>query len=96
MAGVSGPSIGLNAQMRTCIATAQAKVDGTTTCRGSTENFIGFGYSATSQEPLPQDFSDTGNTVEVTRAIVELQEPTYTAIPGNTLDETLLWATPAP
>lgn len=96
MAGISGPAIGTNTQMRTCIATAQAKIDGATTCRGSTENFIGFGFDATSQEPLPADFSAANNTVEVTRAIAAEQEPTYTAIPGNTLDETLTWVDTTP
>ena len=97
MAGISGPAIGTNAANINPIG-GQSKVvlDGAAVGRGSLENFIGFGYDATSQEPLPVDFSAANNTVTVGRTLQPQQEPTYTAIPGNTLDETLLWATPTP
>lgn len=97
MAGISGPSVGLNTANPNPIGgTAKVTVDGAAVGRGSLENFIGFGFDATSQEPLPADFSAANNTVTVGRTANPSQEPTYTAIPGNTLDETLLWATPAP
>jgi hypothetical protein len=97
MAGISGPAIGTNAANPNPIGgAALVTADGAAVGEGSLENFIGFGYDATSQEPLPVDFSAANNTVTVGRTLQPQQEPTYTAIPGNTLDETLLWATPAP
>ena len=95
--GLSGEAIGLGTANPNPIGGAtKVTVDGAAVGRGSLENFIGFGFDATSQEPLPADFSAANNTVTVGRTANPSQEPTYTAIPGNTLDETLLWATPAP
>ncbi len=97
MSGISGPAIGTNAANVNPIGGQTLVVlNGGAVGRGSLENFIGFGYDATSQEPLPADFSAANNTVTVGRTLEPSQEPTYTAIPDNTLDETLLWATPAP
>lgn len=97
MSGLAGEAIGLGTANPNPIGgAAKVTTDGAAVGRGSLENFIGFGFSATSQEPLPQDFNATDDTVTVGRTANPSQEPTYTAIPGNTLDETLLWATPAP
>ena len=96
MAGVAGALIGLTSGAQPNIAGARALVDGTTTARGCTTNFIGFGTGLTSEEPLPQDLSATDDTV--TRAIAggANYEPTYTAVAGHADRETLSWAIPTP
>jgi hypothetical protein len=96
MSGVAGALIGLTSGAQPNIAGAQALVDGTTTARGCTTNFIGYGFGLTSQEPLPEDFNVTDDTVTRAIAAATVQEPTYTAIAGNTVDKTLSWAVPAP
>ena len=96
MAGKAGAVIGLTTGAQPNIAAAKALADGTTTARGCTTNFIGYGFDLTSEEPLPQDFNVTDDTV--TRAIAggEAQEPTYTAVAGQTDRETLSWVVPTP
>ena len=48
MSGVAGAVIGLTTGAQPNIAGAQALVDGTTSARGCTTNFIGFGLGETS------------------------------------------------
>lgn len=97
MAGVAGAVIGLTTGAQSPIGgTAKAVADGTTTSRGCTTNFIGYGFGLTSQEPLPEDFNATDDTVVRAVAAATEQEPTYTAIAGNTTAETLSWAVPTP
>jgi hypothetical protein len=96
MAGVAGAVIGLGVGAQPNIAGAQALVDGTTSARGCTTNFIGFGLGATSQEPLPEDFSAADDAVTLAITGGGTYDPIYTAIPGNTLDKTLTWVVPAP
>ena len=86
MAGIAGELIGLGANSQPAIAQAQALVDGTTSARGCTTNFIGFGLGAENQV---QTNSDTGDAIEdfnaaddtVTLALTagSSYEPTYTA-----------------
>lgn len=97
MSGVAGAVIGLTTGAQAPIGgVTKAVADGTTTSRGCTTNFIGYGFGKTSQEPLPKDFNATDDTVTRAVAAATVQEPVYTAIPGNTLDETLSWAVPVP
>ena len=92
MSGVAGASIGLAAGQQVNIAAVQARVDGTTTCRGCTTDFIGFGFSSSVQEPLPKDFIAADDTVIRGIAVNgTIQVPTYNAIAGNVVDETLTW-----
>jgi len=90
MAGVAGSTIGI-AGLQSPIGDIQAVTDATTSGRGSMNNFIGFGLGATSQEPLPEDFSAADDTVTLAINAGPDYAPTYTAIPGNTLDKTLTW-----
>jgi hypothetical protein len=97
MSGVAGAVIGLTSGAQPPIGgVTKAVADGTTTSRGCTTNFIGYGFGLTSQEPLPEDFNVTDDTVTRAIAAATVQEPTYTAIAGNTVDKTLSWAVPAP
>jgi len=91
MAGKAGAVIGLASGAQSNIAPAKALVDGTTSARGCTTNFIGFGLGATSQEPLPEDFSAADDTVTLAVTAGADHVPTYTAIAGNTHDKTLSW-----
>lgn len=104
MSGVAGAVIGLASGAQPNIAGAQALLDGmgkgaasaTPISRGCTTNFIGFGLGLTSQEPLPEDFNATDDTV--TNAVTggQAYAPTYTAIAGNTRDKTLSWVDTTP
>jgi hypothetical protein len=96
MAGKAGAVIGLASGAQPNIAGAQALVDGTTSARGCTTNFIGFGLGATSQEPLPEDFNATDDAVTLAITAGGTYDPIYTAIAGNTRDKTLSWAVPTP
>lgn len=96
MPGYSGEAIGLGTSNVNAIGgVAQVKADGKTSSRGGIQNFIGFAFSATSQEPLPQDFSPNFNTVTSGRTgTTVVQEPTYSTT-GVVLAGTsnLVWAT---
>jgi hypothetical protein len=93
MAGVAGASIGLVVGSQSNIAAAQAKVDGTTTARGCTTNFIGFGFGLTSEELDPADFNATDDTViRSTAGAGTVQVPTYVAVAGSSPPRsTLSW-----
>ena len=93
MAGVAGASIGLVVGSQSNIAAAQAKVDGTTTARGCTTNFIGFGFGLTSEEQVPNDFNATDDTViRATAGAGTVQVPGYTPVGGtNPPRSTLAW-----
>ncbi len=85
MSGVAGAVIGLTSGAQANIAGAQALVDGTTSARGCTTNFVGFGLDAENQVQVN---SDTGDAIEdfnatddtVTLAITAGSDyaPTYT------------------
>ena len=97
MSGVAGAVIGLTTGAQPPIGgTTKAVADGTTTSRGCTTNFIGYGFGLTSQEPLPEDLNVTDDTVIRANTGAAEQEPTYTAIAGNTTAKTLSWAVPTP
>lgn len=97
MAGVAGALIGLASGAQPPIGgTTQALTDGNPTSRGCTTNFIGYGFGLTSDEPLPEDFAAADDTVIRAIAAATEQEPTYTAIAGNTTAKTLSWAVPTP
>jgi hypothetical protein len=92
MSGVAGALIGLVGQQPN-IAAARGLIDSTTSGRGCTTNFIGFGFGLTSSEPKPEDFVAADDTVvRQLAAAGTVQTPTYTAIPGVTDAETLSWA----
>ena len=93
MAGVAGAVIGLPVGSQSNIAAAQAKVDGTTTSKGCTTNFIGFGFGLTSEEQDPNDFNATDDTViRATAGAGTIQTPTYTPVAGsNPPRSTLSW-----
>jgi hypothetical protein len=97
MAGVAGASIGLNAGQQTNIAPAQALVDGSTTSKGCTTNFIGFGFGLGSEELDPNDFSAADDTVvRALAASGTVQTPGYTAVSGSSPPRsTLAWTTGA-
>lgn len=95
MAGVAGASIGLAVGSQSNIAAAQAKVDGTTTARGCTTNFIGFGFGLTSEELDPADFNATDDTViRSTAGAGTVQVPTYAAVVGSQPPRSTLSWTP--
>jgi hypothetical protein len=96
MSGVAGAVIGLTTGAQANIAGAQALVDGTTSARGCTTNFIGFGLGETSEEPLPNDFSATDDTVTLAITGGSAYEPTYTAVVGHPDRETLSWVDTTP
>ena len=94
--GVSGEAIGLGTPNPNPIGGAtKVTADGAAVGRGSLENFIGFGKSASNVEPLPEDFSDVKNTVTEAATGNATQEPVYSAS-ATPLSETLTWTTPAP
>lgn len=82
MAGVAGAVIGLTTGAQTNIAPAKALTDGTTSARGCTTNFIGFGLGLTSEEQPLQDFTPADDTVTLAVTGGADYEPTYT---GNVL-----------
>ena len=96
MAGIAGEQIAALGAQPPIGGTARATTDGTTTARGCTTNFIGFGLGLTSEEPLPQDFNATDDTVILARAVQVDYEPVYTPVVGHPDRETLSWAEPAP
>jgi hypothetical protein len=96
MAGKAGAVIGLASGVQPNIAAAQALADGTATSRGCTTNFMGFGKGITSQEPLPEDFNATDDTVVEANSLGQSFAPTYTAIAGNTTEKTLSWVDTTP
>ena len=97
MSGVAGAVIGLTTGAQPPIGgTTKAVADGTTTSRGCTTNFIGYGFGLTSQEPVPQDFNATDDTVIRANTGAAEQEPTYTPVVGHADRETLSWAVPTP
>ena len=96
MAGVAGAVIGLTSGAQPNIAGAKALADGTTTARGCTTNFIGFGLGLTSEEPLPVDFVAADDTVTLAITGGSAYEPTYTAVVDHPDRETLSWADTTP
>ena len=96
MAGKAGAVIGLTTGAQPNIAPTRALSDGTTTSRGCTTNFIGFGFGLTNEEALPRDFNVTDDAV--TRAIAggQIYDPTYTAVAGQPTRETLSWVDSTP
>jgi hypothetical protein len=92
MAGIAGALIGLASGAQPVVAPAKAVADGTTSARGCTTNFIGYGFGLTSAEPLPQDFIAADDTVTRSTTAPTPGIPTYTAIAGNTTHQTLSWA----
>lgn len=90
MAGIAGAQIGV-AGAQPLIAQVVALVQGTTSARGCTTNFIGFGLGLSSAEPLPPDFNATDDTVLLGIVGTPDYAPTYTAIPGNATHQTLTW-----
>ena len=85
MSGVAGAVIGLTTGAQANIAQAQALVDGTTSARGCTTNFIGFGLGAENQVQTNsdtgdaiEDFNATDDTVTLAIAAGSAYEPTYT------------------
>lgn len=97
MAGVAGAVIGLTTGAQANIAGAQALVDGTTSARGCTTNFIGFGLDVTSEEENPDDFSATDDTVTLAITGGDDYEPVYTPVAGtDPARSTLSWAVPTP
>ena len=83
MAGVAGAVIGIPPNSQPNIAAAQALVDGGAVSRGCTTNFIGFGKGASSQEPLPEDFNATEDTVTEANSLGQSFAPTYTPVAGS-------------
>lgn len=81
MAGVAGAVIGLASGAQPSIAGAQALVDATTSGRGCTTNFIGFGLDASSMANQTgiEDFNATDDTVTLGVTAGAAYEPTYTA-----------------
>lgn len=97
MAGVAGAVIGLTTGAQPPIGgVTKAVADGTTTSRGCTTNFIGYGFGLTSQEPLPEDFNATDDTVTLAITGGSAYAPTYTAVVGHPDRETLSWADTTP
>jgi hypothetical protein len=85
MSGVAGAVIGLTTGAQSNIAAAQALVDGTTSARGCTTNFIGFGLGAENQVQVNsdtgapiEDFNATDDTVTLAITAGADYEPTYT------------------
>ena len=97
MAGVAGAVIGLTTGAQPNIASAKALIDGGAVSRGCTTNFIGFGKGLTSQEPLPEDFNATDDTVTEANSLAQSLEPTYTPVAGsNPPASTLSWVDTTP
>lgn len=97
MSGVAGAVIGLASGAQSPIGgTTKAVADGTTSGRGCTTNFIGFGLGATNQVQVNsdtgapiEDFNATDDTVTLAIAAGADYEPTYTA-------DVLSWADTTP
>ena len=94
--GLSGEAIGLGTANPNPIGGAtKVTTDSGAVGRGSLENFIGFGKDASNVEPLPEDFSDTKNTVTEAATGNAQQEPVYSAS-STPLSETLTWTDVTP
>ena len=99
MSGVAGAVIGLASGAQSPIGgVTRAVADGTTTSRGCTTNFIGFGKGLTSEEQSPpQDFSAADDTVTEANSLGQSFAPTYTPVVGpNPSRETLSWVDTTP
>ena len=85
MAGVAGAVIGLTSGAQASIAGAKALTDATTSGRGCTTNFIGFGLGAASvnQNAPREDFDvvDDEATLGITAGAT--YTPDYTTTPGS-------------
>jgi hypothetical protein len=97
MTGFAGALVGLQTGQQSNIAPAQALVDGSTTSKGCTTNFVGFGFGLGDEAEDPANFSAADDTV--VRAIATsgtVQTPGYTAVTGtNPPRSTLAWTTGA-
>ena len=84
MAGVAGAVIGLASGAQASIAGAKALTDATTSGRGCTTNFIGFGLDATSaiQKAGIEDFNATDDSVTLGITAGAVYAPDYTTTPG--------------
>jgi len=84
MAGIAGSCIAL-AQAQASIAGAKSVIDGTTSARGCTTNFIGFGLGAsnTLQDADIQDFNATDDSVVLSRTTPADYAPDYLTTPGD-------------
>jgi len=91
MAGVAGALIGLTTGAQPNIAAAVALTNASTSGKGCTTNFIGFGLGATSEEAVPADFSVADDAVTLAITGGGVYDPTYTAISGVTDRKTLTW-----
>ena len=90
MSGVAGAVIGLASGAQASIAGAKALTDASTSGRGCTTNFIGFGLAATSAAPT-EDFNATDDTVTLGITAGADYEPDYTTTPGE-----LVWTEVVP
>ena len=79
MAGIAGSNIAALGAQPPIGGTAKATTDGTTSARGCTTNFIGFGLGSTVTEQLPADFNATDDEVTLARALSVQHVPLYTA-----------------
>jgi hypothetical protein len=93
MAGFAGAVVGLTAGNQPSIAPTQSLTDGTTSSRGCTTNFIGFGFGLTNEEENPNDFSATEDiVVRSLAANGTVETPGYTAVSGTSpARSTLAW-----
>lgn len=85
MSGVAGAVIGLTTGAQVPIGDAQAVTDGTTSARGCTTNFIGFGLGASSalQNDAIEDFNATDDSVTLGITAGAVFAPDYTTTPGQ-------------
>ncbi len=84
MAGLAGAVIGLTTGAQVSIADAQALLDATTSGRGCTTNFIGFGLDATSAVPnVVEDFNAVDDVVTLGITAGAAYEPDYTTSVGD-------------
>lgn len=84
MAGVAGAVIGLASGAQVSIAGAQALLDASTSGRGCTTNFIGFGLGATSAVPnVVEDFNATDDSVTLGITAGAVYAPDYTTTAGE-------------
>lgn len=84
MAGIAGEQIGLGSGAQPNIAPTQTITDGTTTARGCTTNFIGFGLNLSSFEDV-EDFNNPDDVVTLGITGGSNYEPVYT-------NDILTWA----
>ena len=98
MAGKAGAVIGLASGAQAPIGgLTKAVADGTTTSRGATTNFIGFGKGLSSQEADPNDFNATDDTVTEANSLAQSFAPTYAPVAGTSpARSTLTWVDTTP